>query len=287
MTKTLVATPDPESNDGSPFDSIRRTHEDGTEYWLARELTPLLGYTKWERVPAVIGRAAASARNSGFDPEDHFRPSSQMVSIGSKASREIDDYELTRYGAYLVAMNGDPRKPKVAAAQTYFAVRTREAEVRAERPMSELELAYRYIAVLEREQQLAAANADLTEKVAELSPKAEGYDDLIAADGYLDMGAVAKALSPATGGMGRTRFLNLLRGMGIIMQASTLPYQNLIDRGYFAVRTEVTVSGAHPYAVVTPKGLRWLHAELREDRPTLDHGGAKELPAGSEDAAAA
>ena len=59
--------------------------------------------------------------------------------------------------------------------------------------------------------------------------------------------------------------------MGIILQASALPYQHLIDRGYFAVRTEVTPSGgAHPYTVVTPKGLRWLHAELRDDRPSTD-----------------
>jgi phage antirepressor YoqD-like protein len=151
---------------------------------------------------------------------------------------------------------------------------------RVEKPMTELELAHRYIAALEREQTLVVANGQLAEQVAEMAPKAEGYDDLIAADGYLDMNAVAKVLGPVTGNLGRTRFINLLRGMGIILQASALPYQHLIDRGYFAVRTEVTPSGgAHPYTVVTPKGLRWLHAELREDRPTLGHGdGPPALP---------
>lgn len=152
---------------------------------------------------------------------------------------------------------------------------------RAEKPMTELELAHRYIAALEREQNLVAANGQLAEQVAEMAPKAEGYDDLIAAEGYLDMNAVAKVLGPVTGNLGRTRFINLLRGMGIILQNSTLPYQHLIDRGYFAVRTEVTAAGAHPYTVVTPKGLRWLHAELRDDRPTLGHGdGPPELPSG-------
>lgn len=154
---------------------------------------------------------------------------------------------------------------------------------RIEKPMTELELAHRYIAALEREQTLVTANGQLAEQVAEMAPKAEGYDDLIAADGYLDMNAVAKALAPVTGNLGRTRFINLLRGMGIIMQASTLPYQHLIDRGYFAVRTEITGIGARPYAVATAKGLRWLHAELRDDRPTLGHGDRHpELPPGGD-----
>nr|WP_239111007.1 phage antirepressor KilAC domain-containing protein [Streptomyces microflavus] len=148
--------------------------------------------------------------------------------------------------------------------------------------MSELQLAHRYIAALEREQALATDNATLSREVAVLAPKAEGYDDLIAADGYMDLGAACKVLAPATGGIGRTRFINLLRGMAIIMQNSTLPYQELINRGYFAVRTEVSTAGAHPYTVVTAKGLRWLQAELREDKPTLGHTppDAMELPTG-------
>jgi phage antirepressor YoqD-like protein len=150
---------------------------------------------------------------------------------------------------------------------------------RAEKPMTELELAHRYIAALEREQTLTTANAQLVEQVADMAPKAEGYDDLIAADGYLDMNAVAKALAPVTGNLGRTRFINLLRGMGIILQNSTLPYQHLIDRGYFAVRTEVTPAGARSYTVATAKGLRWLHAELREDRPTLGRSAVDDPPA--------
>ena len=219
----------------------------------------------------------ASAQNQGINVDEVFLRSQKNPS--HQGGRPQEDYRLTRTAAYLLAMNGDPNKPEVAAAQMYFARKTREAELRAEKPMTELELAHRYIAALEREQTLVATNAQLTEQVAEMAPKAEGYDDLIAADGYLDMNAVAKALSPVTGNLGRTRFINLLRGMGIILQASTLPYQHLIDRGYFAVRTEVTAVGARPYTVVTPKGLRWLHAELREERPTLSHGdGAPALP---------
>lgn len=132
-----------------------------------------------------------------------------------------------------------------------------------------LELAMRVIALQDRVMALTASNDSLAGRVEEMSAKAEGYDDLIAADGYLDMSAVAKILAPVTNGLGRTRLLNLLRGMGIILQGSTLPEQKLIERGYFAVRTDMVNGKATAQTVVSPKGLRWLQAELREDRPTL------------------
>lgn len=117
----------------SPFDSIRRVRADGSEYWLARELHPLVGYERWERFLMAVDRAQATAENCGESVEHHFRPSSKKVDIGSGAERWVKDFELTRYGAYLAVMNGDPRKPEIAAAQHYFAIRTRQAEVIEER----------------------------------------------------------------------------------------------------------------------------------------------------------
>jgi len=113
---------------GSPFDAIRQVRPDGTEFWSARDLFPLLGYGKWENFHTVINRAKLAAENS--DPgRDHFAGARKMVAIGDGAQRALVDYELTRFGAYLTAMNGDPRKDEIAAAQTYFAVQTRRAEV--------------------------------------------------------------------------------------------------------------------------------------------------------------
>lgn len=268
MVKILVATPDPEGPNCSPFDDAMG--DDGR--WSARDLQLLMGYSRWGNLTPALDRAMSGAKNQGLRVQEVFLRSQKNPS--EQGGRPKEDLRLTRMGAYLLAMNGDPKKPEVAAAQMYFAVRTREAEVQSGRPMTELELAHRYIAALEREQQLVTSNGELASRVAELGPKAEGYDDLIAADGLLDLNAVAKLLAPVTNGLGPTRFINLLRGMGIILQHSKLPYQHLIDRGYFAVRTEIKDAGASVYTVVTAKGLRWLHAELREERPTFDHGDA-------------
>ena len=112
-------------NAQSPFDSIKRIGADGAESWSARDLMPLMGYARWEDFLKVTRRAAASARNSG--QQEGFSEVSEKVPNG----RPRLDVHLTRFAAYLVAMNGDPNKPEVAAAQAYFAVQTRVAETQA------------------------------------------------------------------------------------------------------------------------------------------------------------
>lgn len=115
----------------SPFDQIKKIDEQGNEYWLATELLTLLGYKTWKRIKDTVERAKISAKNSGIDPSHHLVDVVQMAQIGtSQAFREVlDDYKLSRHACYLVAMNGDPRKSQIAAAQNYFAFKTLEAEL--------------------------------------------------------------------------------------------------------------------------------------------------------------
>lgn len=99
------------------------------ECWSARDLQSLLGYAKWENFSKVIEKAKESCLQVGHNVADHFPDVRKMVAIGSGAEKEIDDILLTRYACYLIAQNGDPRKPQIAFAQNYFAVQTRRAEL--------------------------------------------------------------------------------------------------------------------------------------------------------------
>lgn len=111
------------------FESMKSIDENGVEFWQARELLPLLGYDKWQNAEEVIKRASRSCINSGQPVDNHFTELSKMVEVGSGAVREIKDWKLDRYACYLIAQNGDPKKPEIAVAQTYFAIQTRKQEV--------------------------------------------------------------------------------------------------------------------------------------------------------------
>ena len=111
------------------FEGIKKINKQGVEYWEARELMPLLGYEHWQKAEEVIIRAIRACKNSGQYADDHFNRTVKMVKIGSNTVRKVKDYKLDRYACYLIAQNGDPRKPEIAMAQTYFAVQTRKQEI--------------------------------------------------------------------------------------------------------------------------------------------------------------
>lgn len=111
---------------------------DGIECWSARELYTLLGYAKWQTFENVLGKAMKACENAGVDVSDHFTDTGKMVGLGCGSARNVDDYMLTRYACYLVAQNGDSRKPEISFAQNYFAVQTRVAEL-VEKRMLEYE----------------------------------------------------------------------------------------------------------------------------------------------------
>lgn len=111
------------------FEALKLTNEYNAEYWSARDLQPLLGYSQWRRFEQAIERAKASCETSGNNPQNHFAGAGKMVDLGSGSQRPVDDYHLSRFACYLIAQNGDPRKPEIADAQQYFAVQTRRQEL--------------------------------------------------------------------------------------------------------------------------------------------------------------
>ncbi len=114
------------------FEELKKLNEHGAEYWSARELQPHLGYSQWRRFEKIIEKAMVSCAASGNKKEYHFASAGNPISGGKGAVQMVNDYHLSRFACYLIAQNGDPRKPEIAFAQKYFAVQTRRQELAAD-----------------------------------------------------------------------------------------------------------------------------------------------------------
>lgn len=111
------------------FEAHAQQTETGIEFWLARDIQHLLGYTKWDNFLNVVSKAKTACDVSGHAVPDHFADVGKTITMPKGAEKEVPDLMLTRYACYLIAQNGDSKKQEIAFAQTYFAVQTRKAEL--------------------------------------------------------------------------------------------------------------------------------------------------------------
>lgn len=238
----------------SPFDAICRTRPDGTEYWSARDLQQVTEYSRWEDFAKLVERARTSAANTGIDADQAF------TAITEKGSgRPRAEFHLTRYAAYLTVMNGDPNMPRIAEAQAYFAIRTRQAET-AQPALTDDEIVHQALVVTtKRVEALGQLAGRLATTVAEQTPKVEAYDAFMEADGSYGMDAAAKIL-----GWGPIIMRRELRKLGVLRR-NNLPYQryehhfNVVPQVY--TKPDGTkVPTATTY--VLPSGLDFLRKKL-------------------------
>lgn len=250
---------DMEKYDGSesPFDKIRQVDADGNEYWSARDLMPLLGYIAWQKFYDAIERAMLSAVSNGYDPNVLFIGAVKKYIIGQKSQAEMQDYHLQRMACYLVAMNGDPRKPEVAAAQAYFAIRTRQAEL-AEIPD--------HATALEGWAKEIRAREEARKALAEAQPKVQAYDAWLDGQGVYLVGTAAKML-----GFGPTKFWDWLYSQKIVMKLPNQkrhrePYSEFIKNGWMASRpkspSECNGIEGYSQTYITPKGIESIRQKL-------------------------
>lgn len=148
------------------FDECINFTNESVEYWLAREIMPLLGYDRWENFINVIKRAMISCETSKVSIYDHFRKVTKMVKAGI-AQKNIIDYQLTRYACYLIAQNGDTNKEEIAFAQSYFAVQTRKQELIEER--------MQYIQRVEARNKLRLSEKRLSQNIYERGVDDKGF----------------------------------------------------------------------------------------------------------------
>lgn len=238
---------------GSPFDAIRRVRPDGSEYWSARDLYPLMGYSAWQHFGAVIQRAIHSARNTGMDVTSHF--TRVRENPGAQGGRPGEDLHMSREAAYVVAMNGDPVKREVADAQAYFVVRTRQAET----AVQALALPRDYASALRALADSVEAEERAQAELAIAAPKVARFDQLQSTEDGLLVGQVAQALGIP--GLGAGNLWKYLRHNRWVYQNGTTPTADAKDAGYMLAplrewddTTRSDRRGVDPQTYVTPQG---------------------------------
>lgn len=257
----------------SPFDAIKHTDERG-DHWTARKLAPLLEYAQWRNFEdrALSARNAIDLAMGDGAGRDHIADLSSMVPIGSGATRKVDDFRLTRFGAYMTALECDGSKQAVADAKAYFAIRTEQAE-RAEAavpvlgdPLAELE---RQTAMTARAIEIAKAERAGREvaeqRAAALEGPAAAWDEIAAAEGDFSLREAAFMLRRAGIDTGQNRLMKSLRDLGMVDRRG-VPYARHEDHLH-----ERPLPWEHPHTGeprlgtqirVTARGLEYIRRRL-------------------------
>lgn len=276
----------PAENAGNPtpFDVYRQEREDGSEFWSARDLMGLMGYASWQRFENPLNRAMKAAENQKMDVSCAFNRSGKRVPAGDGYT-EKTDYELTRFAAYLVAMNGDPNKPEVAAAQAYFATRTRQAETQQPAELTGKELMARALVEAQNTiEELEASRAEAVElseaalarahvaeaEADEARPKAEAFDCFLGTEGTYYMGTVAKML-----GVGQNELFRRLREASVLIPSGHLrntPYREY-ERHFLVRPRRYTNAEGREFlkytTFVKPSGVEFIRRRLGVGGPAL------------------
>ena len=213
------------------LERVKELTADDVEYWRARDLHLSLGYDRWESFSAVVERSKVACESSGQTSANHFHPATKMVSLGSGARRATDDWFLSRYACYLIAMNADSSKAEVGFAQTYFAYQTRRQEQQDQ------------LTDMERRRQL---RGDVTKANKELNNAAKNAGVLLPRQFVFFHSAGYKGLY----GMGVSQ-IKEAKGIG--------PKEQLLDR---VGRAELAAN----YFRITQTEQRLRRADVREER---------------------
>lgn len=262
--------PQNHDDNASPFDVIRRTDETG-DWWSARDLMPLLGYTKWQSFADSVNRAVAAIDNVGVSAGQHVYERQETVNnFGAPRT----DYRLTRYGAYMVAMNGDPRKPEVASAQTYFAVQTHRAETaQATGPVLPKNFEEALSALLDQ----TRANRELASRVGELESDSRSWTILASEWNDYSVRTSAAILDRDPNiSIGQNNLFKILRSFGMV-DRNNLPYAKHKTHIVQKLGSEYTdpetgeVRIGRSQVRVTVAGLKYLHRRLGGTVPIAEH----------------
>lgn len=101
----------------SPFDAIKQVRDDGTEFWSARDLMKVIGYTQWKNFEVPLARAISAAEGQGVRIPEHFIPGS----LPSPSGPARMDYHLSRYAMFLVCVMCAGESSVTLSAQAFAA----------------------------------------------------------------------------------------------------------------------------------------------------------------------